>query len=57
MFNKAQVQFYTPDRNATCDWLTILNTTQDHGQTSREVTEGQGTTYFSKAVMLLKQTD
>lgn len=57
MFNKAQVQFYTPDRNATCNWLTLLNTTQDHGQTSREVTEGQGTTYFSKAVMLLKQTD
>lgn len=57
MFNKAQVQFYTPDRNAPCNWLTIRNTTQDHGQTSREVTEGQGTTYFSKAVMLLKQTD
>lgn len=57
MFNKAQVQFYTPDGNATRDWLNIFNTTQDHGQTSRKVTEGQGTTYCSKAVMLLKQTD
>lgn len=47
MLNKAHVYFYTPDRNVTCEWLSILKTTQGHGQTS----------YFSKTVMFIKQTD
>lgn len=57
MLNKAHVQFYTPDRNVTREWLNILKTTQGHGQTSRKASEGWRTTYFSKTVVFSKPTD